>query len=157
MNKLVGSIIERPPAEPVLQKPEIVEPRHVDISSLIVDRSQLKRAIDELRDSDEIDGAEGQAALADAEQGLAELDQMLPEATKAHADLIDDLDRIDEQFPYHETDKQAAVERAFAMAHAFGVHIDDLDPEVHSETIERGNEFLQFVNPDYKPHKEPHD
>ena len=149
---LVGRTIERPPAEVVQKRPEIEERRRVDITHIIAARSQLKEAIDELRDSDEINGAEGLAALADAEQELTALDEKLPKPIRAHADLADAIDSIEREFA-DRPGPRAAAERTVEIAHAFAQHIDDLDPEAHAETIERGNEFLKFVNPDYDPNE----
>jgi hypothetical protein len=147
MNKLIGVLIERPPKPEVRQKPQIEEPVATGALQRLLDgRQELRDQVHDMEFS-ESDPEE----LAESQQDLAEVDALLfagaSDADKARIALSDELARLDRQYEGHQPDPAIKAERLMATAHAYGTHLDYLDPERDRDTIADGRAFLRIVNP----------
>jgi hypothetical protein len=160
-NRLVARIQKR--VEPP-EKMEPIEPSSSDIVSagiamhgrgfLPLVRQDLAEALAGFQADPEANSADGRERIRDAQQKLANIDQMLaekplPPSVKARSDLLERLQWIDGEYP--DLDDHTAARKLIATAQAYSDHIEHLDPVADRETIDAGNAVIKIINPDFDP------
>jgi len=70
---------------------------------------------------------------------------VMPRAERARQELRASLANIEAKYP-ETADTQGAFDRLSAMDHAYGTHIDDLDPDQDQELIEAGRHWLDLMS-----------
>jgi hypothetical protein len=98
-------------------------------------------------DSSNVEELAELVGLLGDESDVQELRQrgVMPRAERARQQLRASLANIEAKYP-ETADTQGAFDRLCAMDHAYGTHLDDLDPEHDQDLIEAGRHWLDLMS-----------